>query len=138
MVNAWRVSKSYWGSPVLQAQALENELWLGCEQGRHPYLPSIACHRLLMPFLESLGSEPNARYLAHPGSETWFSQVGDLGTAGTLAIGPEGGWIAAELQSFSSAGFRQVTISGSILRSEIALAAALAQWQMCVADPSRA
>ena len=133
VVNAWRVSKSYWGSPVLQAQALKDELWLGCEQGRHPHLPTIACHRLLMPFLDGLGSRPAGRYLAHPGSDTWLAQVEDLGANGTLAIGPEGGWIAAELESFTKAGFRQVTISGSILRSEIALAAALAQWQMCLA-----
>ena len=40
-----------------------------------------------------------------------------------LAIGPEGGWIDAELGSFERAGFRTIDLGPRILRTETALAA---------------
>lgn len=43
-----------------------------------------------------------------------------------LAIGPEGGWTADEMQRFSEAGWRHVTLGPRILRAETAAIAALA------------
>ncbi len=130
LVNAWRVSKSYWSSPLLRAPALIDELWLGCEQGRHTHLPTIATHPLLVPYLREMPAGPD-RYLAHPGSETWLADLAPLTAPGCLAIGPEGGWIESELHSFQGAGFVPISISRSVLRSEVAIAAALAQWELC-------
>ncbi len=131
LVNAWRVQKSYWDSPAVDHGALERELLLGCEQGRHPWLPSIATHRLLMPFLdvEAAREAEGPRLLTHPGCEVWMSDVAPQAGA-TIAVGPEGGWIAKELSSFEGCGFQKISVSSSILRSEIALAATLAQWEM--------
>jgi RsmE family RNA methyltransferase len=131
LVNAWRVDKSYWGSPQVAAEAMEEELWLGCEQGRHPWLPTISTQRLLVPFLEGLGSGADElRLLAHPGTERWLD-TGDAGASScVIAIGPEGGWIEAELASFAEAGFTRFALSESILRSEIAIAATLAQLEL--------
>ena len=43
-----------------------------------------------------------------------------------LAIGPEGGWTADEMQMFRDAGWQQVTLGPRILRAETAAIAALA------------
>ncbi len=132
IVNAWRVQKSYWDSPAIEAEALNTELLLGCEQGRHVWLPTIECHRLFVPFIDgdSLNGATGPRLIAHPGSETWLRDVDTSESGAVIAIGPEGGWIANELASFEAIGFERVAISKAILRSEIALAATLAQWEL--------
>jgi RsmE family RNA methyltransferase len=45
----------------------------------------------------------------------------------TLAIGPEGGFIAEEIASFENAGFQAVTIGERVLRVETAVAALIAR-----------
>ncbi len=70
LVNAWRVEKSYFSSPVLEPAAIERELRLGAEQGGTSRLPEVAVHRLFVPFLERFDSEPpvRPRLLAQPGA----------------------------------------------------------------------
>ena len=66
------------------------------------------------------------RLVAHPGAppiETALSGNAPL----TLAIGPEGGWIDRELDTFVARGFTPVSLGAPILRVEAAIAAALAQ-----------
>jgi 16S rRNA (uracil1498-N3)-methyltransferase len=43
-----------------------------------------------------------------------------------LAIGPEGGWAAEELQSFQQAGWTSASLGNTILRAETAAIAATA------------
>lgn len=126
LVNAWRVDKSYWSSPSVELEAMQHSLQLGCEQGRHVWMPTISTQRFLMPFLESKQSTAEHRLLAHPGAERWLEQE-DAKASCVIAIGPEGGWIEDEVTSFEAAGYQRFALSGSILRSEIAVAAALAQ-----------
>ena len=45
----------------------------------------------------------------------------------TLAIGPEGGWIEREVDTFAARGFTIVSLGDAILRTEAAVAGALAQ-----------
>ena len=45
----------------------------------------------------------------------------------TLAIGPEGGWIQREVDTFIARGFTPITLGVPILRVETAVAAALGQ-----------
>ncbi len=130
LVNAWRVQKSYWDSPALAPDALVEQLWLGCEQGAHVWLPSIKTHRLLMPFLAEIEEQEGPRLLAHPGSALWLRDVDTSTGAVMFAVGPEGGWIEKELASLEGIGFQRISVSKATLRTEIALAATLAQWEM--------
>ncbi len=130
ILNAWRVHKSYWNSPLVELAAMKEELWLGCEQGRHSWLPTIGIERYFVPYVEGLSEQSGAKLLAHPGTRVWLDDLEPTAGTTTIAIGPEGGWIEREVESFTQVGFHSFTISDSILRSEIALAATLAQWQM--------
>ncbi len=86
--------------------------------------PKLRLERLFRTFVEGdLGAwtEGATALLAHPGA----SEPCPRSLAGpcVLAIGPEGGWIQAELDSLARAGFRQVDLGPRILRVETALAA---------------
>ena len=52
----------------------------------------------------------------------------------TLAVGPEGGWSAAEIALFTRAGWRSASLGPRILRVETAVIAALAIVNSCI-DP---
>ena len=84
----------------------------------------------MVPFLSYFEALERSCLLAQPGGEEWMSDLTPLASQTVIAIGPECGWIASELNSFRQAGFADVCLSHAILRSEIALASALAQWEL--------
>ena len=118
LVNAWRVEKSYWKSPKLDH--LRDQALLGLEQARDTVLPQIELQRFFVPFVEGLKIDGLA-LVAHPGASV--SCPRDVRQPLTLAIGPEGGFIDAEIASFQRAGFRPVNLGARILRVETALPA---------------
>lgn len=124
LVNAWRVEKAYWKSPRLDTANLLEQLVLGLEQARDTRLPEVRLERLFRPFVEgalAAWTEGATALLAHPGASEPCPR--SLPGPCVVAIGPEGGWIQAERDSFSRAGFRQVDLGPRILRVETALAA---------------
>jgi len=48
----------------------------------------------------------------------------------TLAVGPERGWIAEDVERFHAAGFTSVKVSSSILRVEHAVYSAISQLEL--------
>jgi len=124
LVNAWKVEKSYWKSPRLEEANLELQRVLGLEQARDTVLPELHLRRLLRPFAEDelpgliRGSLP---LLAHPGSPEACPRA--AGGPVTLVIGPEGGFIPAEIDLLSRGGCRPVHLGDRILRVETAVAA---------------
>lgn len=137
LTNSWRVDKSYLGSPALLAEALGRALRDGAEQGGTPRLPAISVHKRFMAMLDGYPAEaprdPARRYLvAHPGATHFLEDVARPGAQLplTLAIGPEGGWIQRELDTFVARGFAAVSLGPSILRVEAAIAALLGQVQL--------
>ena len=124
LLNAWRVEKAYWASPKLEAAHLREQLILGLEQSRDTVLPDLHLARLFVPFLEKelpTFSAGARKLLAHPGAEVPCPR--GLDEPAILALGPEGGWIASELESFARAGFEPVSMGVRVLRTETALAA---------------
>ena len=130
LTRAWRVDKSYLGSPALAPGALDAAAVLGCEQGGHTWVPEIRVHRLFSPMLRGLEIDDSALALvAHPGADRSIEEVaGGLGERRViLAIGPEGGWIQREVDGLVAAGFVAVRSGDAVMRSEVAVAALLAQ-----------
>jgi 16S rRNA (uracil1498-N3)-methyltransferase len=133
LVNAWRVDKSYFGSARLSPAALRRDLLLGCEQGGHTWVPDLEVHRLLAPFLRDVVparvADAEAAVIAHPRASLGLEEVVAPGREGRVvcAIGPEGGWIERELDSFAARGFSPVRVGSHIVRVEAAVAVILAE-----------
>lgn len=124
LVNAARVEKSYWQSPLLQGAALRQYLVAGLEQACDTVLPEVSLHPWLRPFVEdelaalSKGCE---RLLAHPAAPEPGRAA--HGRKVALAVGPEGGLTDFEVALFGNAGFSAFTLGPRILRVETALPA---------------
>ena len=122
LINAWRVEKSYWKSPRLSEENLRVQAVIGLEQARDTMLPRIETRRLFRPFVEdelpSIIAGTTA-LVAHPyATEECPRMIAPV----TLAIGPEGGFIAKEIDSLEKIGFKRVRIGERILRVETAIA----------------
>lgn len=132
LTNAWRVDKSYLGSPALAPEALGRAARDGAEQGATTHLPELVVHHRLMAMLDEFpGAQrdpAHAFVLAHPGAAPLERALppGD-GRAVTVALGPEGGWIQREVDTFAQRGFTPVGLGEAILRVEAAVAALLGQ-----------
>jgi 16S rRNA (uracil1498-N3)-methyltransferase len=126
LTNAWRVDKSYLRSPRLEPSSLAHAARLGAEQGGTTHLPQIRVHDRLMGLLDAGSFAAGARLIAHPGTPPIECAIADPLPC-TFAIGPEGGWIARELETFIERGFVACSLGAPILRVEAAVAAALAQ-----------
>jgi 16S rRNA (uracil1498-N3)-methyltransferase len=128
LTNAWRVDKSYLRSPRLAPDALALAARLGAEQGATTHVPPIAVHHRLMALLDARWPGPPAvKLIAHPAAPPIEAAVPGVPAALVLAIGPEGGWIAREVDTFVARGFAPVSLGAAILRVETAVAAALGQ-----------
>ena len=128
LVNSSRVEKSFWQSPFLQPQAIEEQLTLGLEQARDTLMPNLHMRKRFKPFVEDeLGDiiKGSQALVAHPVTEIPCPINCD--SAVTLAIGPEGGFIPYEVELLSSVGFKAVHIGPRILRVEVAVPALISR-----------
>jgi RsmE family RNA methyltransferase len=69
IVNSSRVEKSYWQSPFLLPDAIEEQLILGLEQAKDTVLPNIHLKKLFKPFVEDelpAISKDSLPLVAHP------------------------------------------------------------------------
>ena len=123
LIHSWRVEKSYWKSPRLSAENLQMQSILGLEQSGDTILPMIRLHRLFKPFVrdqlpESIGD--SLALLAHPRGAVEAPR--NVRQPVILAIGPEGGFIEQEIETFREIGFTPVKLGPRILRVETAIA----------------
>lgn len=126
LINSYRVEKSYWQTPVLAADTVRDYLLQGLEQSRDTVLPTVRCHQRFKPFAEDelpgLLAERRA-LLAHPGDYPPCPR--GIADPALLAIGPEGGFIPYEVETFQAAGCEAVSLGPRILRVENAVTALL-------------
>ena len=140
LLNAARVEKSFWSSPLLAEAAIARALHLGLEQGRDTVPPEVLLRRRFRPFVEDeLPALAAGRrcLVAHPYADAALS-ASPGPTA--LAVGPEGGWVDFELALLqSAAGFLPVSLGPRVLRTETALPyllGAMGHVQNCHMDAS--
>jgi 16S rRNA (uracil1498-N3)-methyltransferase len=125
LTNAWRVERSYFASPTLAPAAIDAALRRGLEQARATRLPRVHIHRRLMAFLDdALPAMATPRcLLAHPKGDHRLTPSDVVGKRLLIAIGPEGGWIGREVDTFVARGFTCFTLGPRILRTETAVPA---------------
>ena len=122
LLNSYRVEKSYWSTPALGAEKVQEYFIQGLEQARDTVLPELHVHRRFKPFVEDQLPTllANKRGLAaHPGDYPSCPR----GTTEeiVLLIGPEGGFIPYEVEKLQRAGCEIVSLGKRIMRVETAV-----------------
>lgn len=101
-----------------------------CEQSGRAMLPVVSEPSPLMQAVTEAGL-PADRYLLSPLAETGIASMqAPTDRRLLIAVGPEGGWSARDLQSLEGAGFSGIRLGPRILRTETAGLAAIAALQM--------
>lgn len=121
LINSYRVEKSYWSSPALEAQNIREYFLNGLQQSRDTRLPGIEMERRFKPFVEDrLPAMMNGRQgiVAHPHTGPGLVQTNQ---PTVLAIGPEGGFIDYEIEKLQQAGFATLDLGPRIYRVENAI-----------------
>jgi RsmE family RNA methyltransferase len=128
LLNTWRVEKSFWSSPALDPAALREQLVLGLEQAGDTAMPALDCRKRFKPFVEdevaALAAGTRA-LVAHPGAAEPCPRSVDSSV--TLAVGPEGGFTAYEVDLLGAHGFTAVSLGMRRLAVESAVAALLSR-----------
>ncbi|MBB6155827.1 RsmE family RNA methyltransferase [Pseudomonas sp. JAI115] len=128
LLNSYRVEKSFWQTPLLEPEAIRENLILGLEQARDTVLPEVIIEKRFKPFVEDrlpAISEGTFGLVGHPGNYPPCPHA--LSEPVTLAIGPEGGWIPYEIDLLGKSGLQPVQLGERILRVETAVTALLAR-----------
>ncbi|NJD57494.1 MAG: 16S rRNA (uracil(1498)-N(3))-methyltransferase [Nitrospirae bacterium] len=128
LINAARVEKSFWKSPLLGKERLQEQLLPGLEQAEDTLMPEVLLRPLFKPFVEDelpAIITNTLALVAHPAEEENCPREVDRHV--TLAIGPEGGFIPYEIEKFVSLGFRQISMGRRPLRVETVVPALLAR-----------
>ncbi len=124
LLNSYRVEKSFWQSPWLSEEKINEQLVLGLEQARDTFLPEVIQEKRFKPFVEDRLPElmeGKQGLVAHPvGGSSCPHQVNEKVV---LAIGPEGGFIPYEVEKLEEAGFDRIHLGARILRVETAVTA---------------
>lgn len=122
LINSWRVEKGFWSTPVIEQASIDKALVLGLEQACDTIMPQVFLRRFFTPFvneeLDTIAGK-TLRLAAHPKGNTTCPCHPQ--TSVTLAMGPEGGFIQREIESFERLGFTGVTLGPRILRIETAV-----------------
>lgn len=124
LINSYRVEKSYWQSPLVDDQHLQNAMLEGLAQSGDTHLPRLLRAKLFKPFVEDQLPQwlsDRTGLVAHPYADTTCDSAPNGPCL--LAIGPEGGFIPYEIDKLSSAGMAAISLGPRILRVETAVPA---------------
>lgn len=121
-VRTWKVEKSFFQSPELLDQNINNNLMLGLEQSRDTIIPKVQIYKLFKPFVEDILpsiSDGSSKITAHPYAQDF--SINDKSSNVTLFLGPEGGFTEYEIQMLEKIGFSTYSFTDRILKIETAL-----------------
>lgn len=128
LLHTKRVEKSYWQSPELKEEKIHQHLVLGLEQARDTVLPRITLCKGFRAFLDDQLPEllqTRQGLVAHPGMANACPRGVSASTL--LMVGPEGGFIAWEVEQLLERGCQGIHLGERILRVETAVTALLSR-----------
>ena len=127
LINSARVEKSYWQSPLLNPQKIEEALLPGLERSRDTIAPQVQLHKRFRPFVEdSLALLCAGRPCLIADAEASVALSEYASSPAMVMIGPEGGFVPFELQLVQSVLARPVHLGQRILSVDTALSSVLA------------
>ena len=122
LFHSRRVEKTFWDSRAAQPDYLREASVLGLEQARDTRLPEIELQRYFRPFAEDVLPKlavGRCALVAHP--EANSDCPARIAPPALLVIGPEGGFLAHEIEAIEAAGARCVGLGARLLRVETAV-----------------
>jgi 16S rRNA (uracil1498-N3)-methyltransferase len=128
LINSFRVEKSFWKSPLMSKERIDEFLILGLEQAKDTAMPDVQLKPLFKPFVEDelpTIIKDTLALVAHPAAQHPCPR--DTKKHVTLAIGPEGGFIPYEIDKLSSIGFSPISLGERPLRVETVVPALLSK-----------
>lgn len=128
LLNSYRVEKSYWQTPWLNEESIQEQLRLGLEQGVDTHLPKVRLVKRFKPFVEDelpALCRGKRALVAHPKEAIPCPSASNDETL--LVIGPEGGFIDYEVEKLNRAGCQTIHLGPRILRVETAVPVLLAK-----------
>ena len=131
LTNAERVERNYFDTHIVAPESYRPLLIEGLQQARDTRLPKVSLHKRFKVLIEDeldglFGS--GLRLVADPAASKSISEAVQASDDERvlLAIGPEGGWNAFELELLESHGFQSVSMGPRTLRTDTACIALLA------------
>ena len=128
LINCARVEKSYWQSPLLAPEKVNDALLAGMERASDTLMPRVHQHRRFRPFVEDQLKDLCA------GRPCWMAQMGASlllrdtpPGAAVVMVGPEGGFVPFELELAQAVIAQPVRLGSRTLSVDTALTTALAQ-----------
>ncbi|MCW4628580.1 MULTISPECIES: 16S rRNA (uracil(1498)-N(3))-methyltransferase [Marinomonas] len=119
LIHSAKVEKSYWQSPVLQTESIQQFLLEGLEQAKDTMMPKWSLIPRFRPFVEDQLPDilkGKIGLLAHPYLAKRCPV--DIQKPCVLALGPEGGWNEFEVSKWHEAGMESVHLGDRILKVE--------------------
>lgn len=131
ITNAQKVERFYFDSHVLEDSFHQPLLREGLEQAMDTRIPEVQIRRQLKPLVEdelATWMPDSFRLVSDPSATARVAETVPLNVEQRilLAIGPEGGWSAYELDLFQAHGFHPVGMGPRTLRTDTACIAMLA------------
>jgi RsmE family RNA methyltransferase len=130
LIGTARVERSYFQSPLLREENLEKHLRLGLEQGMLSAVPEVQIVPRFHDYLAELDQQSEAvdlRLVADCSAKSslvGFAHAHEYPLSSiSCAVGPEGGWLPAELEQLSARKFLPFRLGDPILRVEAAVSA---------------
>jgi RsmE family RNA methyltransferase len=128
LINSARVEKSYWQSPLLKADAIDQALVAGMERSRDTVAPRVHCCPRFRPFVEDQLIQICA------GRPCWIADMDapralsdSSATPAVVMIGPDGGFVPFEIALAEQTTAKRVHLGNRVLSVDTALTSALAQ-----------
>ena len=128
LINSARVEKSYWQSPLLQVDAIDQALVTGMERSRDTIAPRVHLCPRFRPFVEDQLTQICA------GRPCWIADMDApvalsdcSATPAVVMIGPEGGFVPFEIQLAETTIAQRINLGSRILSVDTALTTVLAQ-----------
>ncbi|MEN8254428.1 MAG: 16S rRNA (uracil(1498)-N(3))-methyltransferase [Verrucomicrobiota bacterium] len=123
LVNADKVERFYFDTHVLEPDFYNARLVEGLQQARCTHLPEVLVRQRFKPFVEDELDELFSEHLKLLADPSGGKRIPDCKLDANrvlLAVGPEGGWTAYELDKLAAHGFQLFSMGDRILRTDTA------------------
>lgn len=136
LLRSWRVRRSHLEADILNPQVYRPLLHDGLMQACLTFEPRVRFEARFRPYVEDrlpAELEEGHAIVAHPRAERSLAELSFQPERPlTLVLGPEAGFLDAEVESLQKAGAAPARLAGSILKVETACVSGLAQVELAL------